>query len=165
MGARFFGVLAVASLTAVLAVLTQSETARAAGGCDVAGPGTDRLCSGGHLLPDHYIVSANGRYRFYYQADGHTLIYDTIDWNHWVHSTPLFGPHDNAGYLMYGVDSSGRATTQVTLWSYTRWQTPAVPYYLYWGEAPGPGHYLKLDDDGCLRTYQSDGSFLMNVWC
>src|SRR5687767_2942404 len=108
MGARCFGALSVAVLTAVLVVLTQSARARAAGGCDVSGPGTDRLCSGGHLPADHYIISPNGRYRLYYQSDGHTLIYDTIDWNHWVHFSALFDPHADAGYLMYGVNASGQ---------------------------------------------------------
>jgi hypothetical protein len=164
MGARFFRAMVLVIATAAMGVFTQSTSTRASGGCDVSGHGTDRLCSGGHLLPDHYIVSPNGRYRFYYQGDGHTLIYDTIDWNSWVHSAPVFDPHANAGYLMYGVNASGRATNEVNLWSFTRWNTSALPYYLYWAQAP-PGHYMKLDDDGCLRTYQSDGSFLTNVWC
>lgn len=165
MGASVFRAVAVAVTTASLAVLAQSSTTRAAGGCDVSGHGTDRLCAGGHLLPDHYIVSPNGRYRFYYQGDGHTLIYDTIDWNHWVHSAPLFEPHDNAGYLMYSVNASGRATTEINVWSFTRWNTSALPYYPYWGQASDSSHFLKLDDDGCLRTYRSDGSFLLNIWC
>lgn len=165
MGARFFRALAIAVITAALAVVTQSQIARAAGGCDGSGPGTDRLCSGGHLPVNHYLVSANGRYRFYYQGDGHTLIYDTSDWSHWVHSSPVFYPHDNAGYLMYGVNASGSATGEINLWSFTPWQTSALPYYLYWGQGPGPGHYMKLDDDGCLRAYRSDGGFLSNLWC
>lgn len=165
MGARFFRPLGMAVVTAVLVALTHSPTTRAAGGCDVAGHGTDRLCSGGHLPTDHYLVSANGRYRFYYQGDGHTLIYDTVDWNHWVHSSPVFEPHGNAGYLMYGVNSAGSGSSEVNLWSFTRWHTSALPYYLYWGQAPGSGHYVKLDDDGCLRSYNSGGGFLSNVWC
>jgi hypothetical protein len=165
MGARFLGALSVAVLTAVLVVFTQSASARAAAGCDVSGSGTDRLCSGGHLLADQYIMSPNGRYRLYYQSDGHTLIYDTIDWDHWVHSAPLFDPHANAGYLMYGVNSSGQATTEVNLWSFTRWNTSALPYYLNWGEASGAGHFMRLDNDGCLRAYEPDGSFLSNLWC
>ena len=165
MGARFLRALSVAVITAVLAIVAESSTARAAGGCDISGPGTDRLCSGGHLPANHYLISPNGRYRFYYQDDGHTLIYDTIDWNNWVHSTPLFSPHENAGYFMYGVNASGYADGEINLWSFTPWHTSALPYSLYWGDGVGSGHYMKLDDDGCLRAYQSDVSFMTTIWC
>jgi hypothetical protein len=164
MGARFFRALTVAAITASFAALAHSPTVRAANGCDASGHGTDRLCSGGHLLADHYLVSPSGRYRFYYQSDGHTLIYDTIDWNHWEHSSPVFYPHQDAAYLMYGVNSDGSASSEINLWSFTRWQTSALPYYLYWGQT-GSGHYLRLEDDGCLRAYGSDGGFLTTVWC
>lgn len=165
MCARFLGALVLAIVMAALTPLVTPSTARAAGGCDASGAGTDRLCAGAHLNVNQYLRSSNRRYRFYYQDDGHTLIYDTIDWNNWQHSAPIFEPHPHARYLSYGVDSREAPTTQVTLWSFSGWQRPALPYYIFWGDAQALRHYLKLDDDGCLRAYESDGSFLMNVWC
>ena len=165
MARRTLGALALAAVTAAVAALTQSGTARAASGCDGSGAGTDRLCAGEHLNVNQYLVSPNRRYRFYYQDDGHTLIYDTIDWSQWEPSVPIFDPHPYARYLLYGVNSSESATAEVNLWSMSGWQTSALPYYVYWGQAQGTGHYMKLEDDGCLRAYESDGSFLMNVWC
>jgi len=161
---RLLGALVLSMATAGIAILTQPQAARAAGGCDNSGPYTDTLCAGGHLNVNQYLISPSGRYRFFYQDDGHTLIYDTIDWSNWYPSSSIFPPHPDASYLLYGVDASG-GTTEVTLWSFNQSNGSALPYYLYWADAPGSGHYLKLEDDGCLRAYDADGRYLTTVWC
>lgn len=154
--------LMVAGIMAA-SVIAQSLVGRASGVCDNSGPYTDTLCAGRHLYANSYLVSPNGRFRFYYQGDGNTLIYDT--WNGWDPSVPLFEPHDGANILAYGVDSSGSPSAEVNMWSLNRSNTSALPYYLSWGDAQSAEHYMKLEDDGCLRAYQSDGSFYTTLWC
>lgn len=162
---RLLTALALSTATAAIAIGTQVPVVRAAGGCDNSGAYTDTLCAGGHLNVNQYLISPNGRYRFFYQDDGHTLIYDTIDWTNWVPSSSILPPHADASYLMYGVDGSGTAANEVTLWSFNGWNSSALPYYLFWGDAQGSGHYLRLEDDGCLRAYEADGRYITTIWC
>lgn len=159
---RLIGALAIAIAIAATGP-GRSSVVRAAAICD--GSAYDTLCAGGHLNPNGYLISPNGRYRFMYQPDGNTLIYDTQDWNNWDPSAPIFYPHANPGYLMYGVDGSGRATSQRTLWSFRHSGSSALPYYIDWGPAGSAGHYMKLENDGCLRAYEADGSFVTTLWC
>jgi hypothetical protein len=161
---RLLGALTLAAMSAALAVATQSAVLKA-GACGDSGAYTDRLCAGERLNTSEYLISRNGRYRFYYQDDGHTLIYDTIDPNNWDPSASMFEPHGNASYLKYGVDSSGSTTSQLTMWSFDSSGEPALSYYIHWGDAQSSGHYVKLEDDGCLRAYEADRSRIMTLWC
>jgi hypothetical protein len=163
MARRLINALAFAIILAAAAGIGRSPVARAAAVCD--GSAYDTLCAGGHLNVYGYLSSPNGRYRFVYQPDGHTLIYDTQDWNNWDPSSPVFEPHPNPSYLMYGVGPGGRATTEISLWSFTSSGASALPYYISWGQAQNDSHYMRLENDGCLRAYQSDGSFIMTLWC
>jgi hypothetical protein len=162
---RLLGALTFAAIMAAAGGLMDSTAVRASGPCDDPAGYPDTLCAGGHLNANGYLSSPNGRYRFVYQGDGNTVIYDTFDWNNWDPSVSIFEPHANAGYLMYGVDGAGRASTAVTMWSFTPWNTSALPYYVDWGQAQSTGHYMKLENDGCLRAYQVDGSPITTLWC
>ena len=163
MARRLISALAFAIILAAAAGVGQPPVARANAVCD--GSASDTLCAGGHLNVNGSLISANGRYRLVYQSDGHTLIYDTQDWNNWDPSSPIFEPHPNASYMMYGVGASGRATNEVTLWSFTSSGVSALPYYISWGHAQSDAHYMRLENDGCLRAYEADGSFIMTLWC
>jgi len=64
---------------------------------------SDRLCPTDTLQSSAYLSDPTGRYRFYYQSDGHTLVYD----NAWSPSevvcevTPVDNSH-TAGWFEYG---------------------------------------------------------------
>jgi hypothetical protein len=162
MGRRVVGAVVIAVAIAA-AGISRTSIVRAAAVCD--GSAYDTLCAGGHLNTNGYLMSPNGRYRFMYQPDGNTLIYDTQDWNNWNPSAPILYPHANANYMMYGVGGSGRATTQVTLWSFNHSNTSALPYFIDWGPTRTANHYMRLENDGCLRVYEEDDSFIMTLWC
>lgn len=159
--------LVLSGLVFVLVCMTQGSRVHAgSGACDVSGQYTDRLCERDHLVPGSYISSDNYQFRFYFQSDGHALVWDVSDYENWQFVDTVAFPYPWASpgaYFMYGATSADGApgffdTYRINWLQATYyWGGPSTADGSYWTETPVGDHYVKLDNDGCLRIYDDNG--------
>jgi hypothetical protein len=128
--------------------------------CDVSGAYTDRLCPGEHLVPNSYLASLNTNYRMYYDGSGNLQLYDYTNPSSpsflmTVHSAD-YG-EDSPSVFIYS-DSACSEFTFSRVFNYTFWDDDdhCVSGASTTGTPEGT-HFLRLDNDGCLRVYDQDG--------
>jgi hypothetical protein len=157
---RGFGrAIGIAVVLLGLSLPTARTTYARFGDCDVSGAYTDRLCDGEHLAPSEYLVSSNGDFRFYYQADGHAAVYDfRYDEEGEYAYTVMFPDYfeDDPGKFQHGLATWAPSGCQDFAWTIFDDNNDVVA-----GSStcltPSGDHYTKLDNNGCLATYDATG--------
>jgi hypothetical protein len=152
-----FKALLTAFSLCLLAVASTPITVSAeqTGPCDTSGAYTDRLCVGEHLAPSEYLLSPNGRYRLYYQADGAAIIYDTDDFEEWVNVCQLANSFPDPGKFQYsGFTAFGMADP-------VYWRAFDDYNFVYQGSGisldPDGDHALTLSNSGTLEVWDESG--------
>ncbi len=102
------------------------------------------LYSGTQLEQNEFLQSQNGKYRLWMQTDGNVVIYDV------ALSRAIWGTYTNQGKRLI-MQTDGNLVLYDAAWK-PLFNTQT------WGS---PGNYARLEDDGYLKVYTSEGR---EVW-
>jgi hypothetical protein len=128
-------------------------------GVDPSGAYTNMLCPNEHIYSSAYLVDTNDRYRFYYQNDGNSYIFDTST-NPWTTTRVLwnFGISGTAWIMVF--ESEPGVATRLNAYS-----NGSVSEYVISANTGTGDHFARLDTDGCLRFYDQGGAGVIATYC
>jgi hypothetical protein len=119
------------------------------------------------MLNGTYLVSPNGNYRFYF-ANGMSKVYDISNWDRWVERYELLPAYGNPGFLMYSRPNPPNGLPSMHLAGYDSGQNYVVGFGVYPAVPEGGPvgqHFMRLEDDGCMRFYDQDGNRWIATLC
>ena len=119
---------------------------------------TDVLCVNDHLVQNSYIKSANDLYVLHLGDNSVANVFDVSNYENWelLYEFQAAVPGHAASNLAYGNNSSGGTYP-------FNWALWCIHDQVVGGEgfgySPVGAHWMKIDNDGCVRIYDEAGYF------
>ena len=159
--------LAFGFLLTVSALASHPFALRLTTPCDspyTHGEGTDSLCSLDALPTSAYIESANGDYRLFFQSDGALILFD-VSGESWVNLRTFNEAFTSPGHVVYDWPSHEPEWSRASLVTYD--DSDDVYSGIWFDEfnAPSGDHFVRIDNDGCLRFYDEGGTHVRGEYC